>query len=166
MADLLRHCCSCNVWTGVEVSASMISAASKPSRSRTCQVTCHDPVQNAVTVLNCNNATGTWPRWCSPTSCTTTRCTSISLTHPGPLVTLCLITLLPPCSHSFQNDRYMAPEVFRHELYNHKVDQYAFAMICYQLFQGLPPFYTLDPVQAARAAAQHSARPEWSALNR
>ncbi|WIA42498.1 hypothetical protein OEZ86_008486 [Tetradesmus obliquus] len=62
--------------------------------------------------------------------------------------------------------RYMAPEVFRHELYNHKVDQYAFAMICYQLFQGLPPFYTLDPVQAARAAAQHSARPEWSALNR
>jgi hypothetical protein len=32
-------------------------------------------------------------------------------------------------------DRYMAPEVFRHELYNHKVDQYAFAMIAYQLFQ-------------------------------
>ncbi|KAF6260215.1 protein kinase [Scenedesmus sp. NREL 46B-D3] len=62
--------------------------------------------------------------------------------------------------------RYMAPEVFRHELYNHKVDQYAFAMICYQLFQGLPPFYSLDPVQAARAAAQHNARPEWSALNR
>jgi serine/threonine protein kinase len=60
----------------------------------------------------------------------------------------------------------MAPEVFRHELYNHKVDQYAFAMICYQLFQGLPPFYSLDPVQAARAAAQHNARPEWGGLNR
>lgn len=55
----------------------------------------------------------------------------------------------------------MAPEVFRHELYNHKVDQYAFAMICYQLFQGVPPFHSLDPVQAARAAAQHNARPEW-----
>lgn len=62
--------------------------------------------------------------------------------------------------------RYMAPEVFRHELYNHKVDQYAFAMICYQLFQGMPPFFSLDPVQAARAAAQHAARPEWSSFNR
>ncbi len=40
--------------------------------------------------------------------------------------------LLPPCTAA---DRYMAPEVFRHELYNHKVDQYAFAMIAYQLFQ-------------------------------
>jgi hypothetical protein len=27
----------------------------------------------------------------------------------------------------------MAPEVFRHELYNHKVDQYSFAMIAYQV---------------------------------
>eukprot|EP00879_Flechtneria_rotunda_P018122 GHRR01019004.1.p1 GENE.GHRR01019004.1~~GHRR01019004.1.p1 ORF type:complete len:502 (+),score=132.95 GHRR01019004.1:177-1682(+) len=62
--------------------------------------------------------------------------------------------------------RYMAPEVFRHELYNHKVDQYAFAMICYQLFHGMPPFYTLDPVQAARAAAQHGVRPEWTTYNR
>ncbi|KAF8063844.1 TRN1 [Scenedesmus sp. PABB004] len=62
--------------------------------------------------------------------------------------------------------RYMAPEVFRHELYNHKVDQYAFAMIAFQLFTGVPPFASLDPVQAARAAAQHGARPEWSAMNR
>eukprot|EP00775_Hariotina_reticulata_P001428 gene1428-1769_t len=62
--------------------------------------------------------------------------------------------------------RYMAPEVFRHELYNHKVDQYAFAMICYQLFQGVPPFYLLDPIQAAQAAAQHGSRPEWGLVNR
>jgi hypothetical protein len=45
------------------------------------------------------------------------------------------------------------------------VDQYAFAMISYQLFQGQPPFWSLDPIQAARAAAQHGARPEWTALN-
>lgn len=42
-----------------------------------------------------------------------------------------------------------------------QVDTYAWAMICYQLFQGMPPFHSLDPVQAARAAAQHGARPEW-----
>ena len=32
--------------------------------------------------------------------------------------------------------RYMAPEVYRHEDYNHKVDVYAYAMILYQMFEG------------------------------
>lgn len=31
--------------------------------------------------------------------------------------------------------RYMAPEVFRHEPYNLKVDVYSFAMIVFQLFE-------------------------------
>lgn len=60
----------------------------------------------------------------------------------------------------------MAPEVFRHETYNEKVDVYAFAMIFYQLLEGYPPFYTLDPVQAARAAAVNNLRPEWGKTNR
>lgn len=60
----------------------------------------------------------------------------------------------------------MAPEVFRHEPYNNKVDVYAFAMICYQLLEGLPPFYTLDAISAARAAAEDGLRPEWGATNR
>lgn len=49
--------------------------------------------------------------------------------------------------------RYMAPEVFRHEPYNSKVDVYAFSMICFQLFEGMPPFWMLDPVDAARKAS-------------
>ncbi|CAD7698960.1 unnamed protein product [Ostreobium quekettii] len=57
--------------------------------------------------------------------------------------------------------RYMAPEVFRHEPYNNKVDVYAFAMICYQLFAGVPPFWEYDPVTAARAAAIEKQRPVW-----
>jgi len=52
----------------------------------------------------------------------------------------------------------MAPEVFRHEPYNNKVDVYAFAMIAFQLFEGLPPFWMLDPVDAARRAASSGAR--------
>lgn len=44
--------------------------------------------------------------------------------------------------------RFMAPEVFRHEQYNNKVDIYGFAMIAYQLFEGVPPFYMLDPIDA------------------
>lgn len=50
--------------------------------------------------------------------------------------------------------RYMAPEVFKHENYNEKVDVYAFAMIFYQLLQGVPPFIGMDPVSAAKQAAQ------------
>ncbi|MEW5312654.1 MAG: hypothetical protein WDW38_004271 [Sanguina aurantia] len=41
--------------------------------------------------------------------------------------------------------RYMAPEVFRHEPYNNKVDVYGFAMIMYQLFEGVPPLLDAGP---------------------
>lgn len=62
--------------------------------------------------------------------------------------------------------RYMAPEVFRHEPYNNKVDVYGFSMICYQLFEGMPPFWTLDPVEAARQASIDNKRPTWGPTNR
>ncbi|KAF5831112.1 protein kinase [Dunaliella salina] len=62
--------------------------------------------------------------------------------------------------------RYMAPEVFRHEPYNNKVDVYSFAMICYQLFECVPPFWWQDPIEAARGAAMQHKRPTWGAVNR
>ncbi|EFJ42907.1 hypothetical protein VOLCADRAFT_66387 [Volvox carteri f. nagariensis] len=55
--------------------------------------------------------------------------------------------------------RYMAPECFRHEPYNLKVDVYSFAMIIFQLFEATQPFAGHDPVEAARNAAMLSARP-------
>lgn len=55
--------------------------------------------------------------------------------------------------------RYMAPEVFRHEPYNLKVDVYSFAMIIFQLFETTPPYAGQDPVEAARSAAMLGARP-------
>ncbi len=61
--------------------------------------------------------------------------------------------------------RYMAPEVFRHERYNNKVDVYGFAMIAYQLFEGVPPFFSKEPVDAARAAAHEKKRPQWGKIN-
>ncbi|KXZ55947.1 hypothetical protein GPECTOR_2g1498 [Gonium pectorale] len=62
--------------------------------------------------------------------------------------------------------RFMAPEVFRHEPYNNKVDVYSFAMICFQLFEGLPPYWNMDPIEAARAAALKGLRPQWGPTNR
>lgn len=62
--------------------------------------------------------------------------------------------------------RYMAPEVFRHEPYNSKVDVYAFAMIAYELFEGRKPFGSIHPVEAARRACMDNIRPKWGTTNR
>jgi serine/threonine protein kinase len=63
--------------------------------------------------------------------------------------------------------RFMAPEVFNHLPYNHRVDLYAFAMIAYQLFEGVPAFWALEPLSAARAAAsERRLRPEWDSSAR
>lgn len=56
--------------------------------------------------------------------------------------------------------RYMAPEVFRHEKYNEKVDIYSLGCIMYYLFHGEPPFAWMLPVEAAKSAAVDGLRPE------
>jgi len=62
--------------------------------------------------------------------------------------------------------RYMAPEVFRHEPYNLKVDVYSFAMIVFQLFECSIPFAGVDPVEAARNAAMLHVRPSFPPRNK
>ena len=47
-----------------------------------------------------------------------------------------------------------------------QVDVYSFAMICYQLFECIPPFWWQDPIEAARGAAMQHKRPTWGAVNR
>ena len=59
------------------------------------------------------------------------------------------------------NHKHTKNTVFRHELYNHKVDQYSFAMIAYQLAEGVAPFWLSDPIEAAKMAAVHGERPKW-----
>jgi ankyrin repeat protein/tRNA A-37 threonylcarbamoyl transferase component Bud32 len=59
--------------------------------------------------------------------------------------------------------RFMAPEVFKHEQYNEKVDVYSFALIVYWMQTGIKPFVQLaDPVAAVRAAAVDGLRPNFS----
>jgi serine/threonine protein kinase len=51
--------------------------------------------------------------------------------------------------------RYMAPESFRCELYDEKVDQYSFSMIMYELMTKQEPYYDkyLSPEQIASASS-------------
>ena len=54
----------------------------------------------------------------------------------------------------------MAPEVFRHEEYNEKVDVYSFALIVYWMLTGCRPFQDIvNPVEAAKAAALKDRKP-------
>eukprot|EP00798_Chlamydomonas_sp_ICE-L_P018139 gene18139-24579_t len=57
--------------------------------------------------------------------------------------------------------RYMAPEVYRHEPYNVKVDVYSFAIIMFQLCEGVQPYVGIDPNEAARTASMLNKRPEF-----
>jgi len=57
--------------------------------------------------------------------------------------------------------KYMAPEVFRHDFYGLKCDLYSFAIVAFELFEGL---LTLrDPVSwAHRATGEEALRPGWA----
>jgi serine/threonine protein kinase len=56
--------------------------------------------------------------------------------------------------------RYMAPEVFRHEKYDKSVDVFSFAMILYEMMEGVAPFEEDEAYEAARLVAEENRRPE------
>lgn len=58
--------------------------------------------------------------------------------------------------------KYMAPEVVRHDKYSMKCDVYSFAVVVYELFEGLVA--TPDPQKFARDAAVRRKRPECATL--
>ncbi|MCO5614651.1 hypothetical protein L7F22_068935 [Adiantum nelumboides] len=58
--------------------------------------------------------------------------------------------------------RYMAPEVFRHKPYDTKVDVFSFAMILYQMLEGMAPFASMEPYDAAKVVSMDR-RPEITA---
>lgn len=56
--------------------------------------------------------------------------------------------------------RFMAPEVFRHEAYNLKVDVYSFALIVFWIYSGVRPLINYkNPIHAVRAASLEDVRP-------
>ncbi|CAK9142354.1 unnamed protein product [Ilex paraguariensis] len=47
----------------------------------------------------------------------------------------------------------MAPEVFKHQKYDKKVDVFSFAMILYEMLEGDPPMSHHEPYEAAKYVA-------------
>jgi len=56
--------------------------------------------------------------------------------------------------------RFMAPEVYRHEAYNERVDQYSFAMILFNMVKGVAPFAGTAGLKVAEMAAMRMVRPQ------
>ncbi|KAF9600011.1 hypothetical protein IFM89_002484, partial [Coptis chinensis] len=50
--------------------------------------------------------------------------------------------------------QYMAPEVFKHQKYDKKVDVFSFAMILYEMLEGDPPMSNYKPYEAAKLTEQ------------
>merc|ERR1712232_461542 len=55
--------------------------------------------------------------------------------------------------------RFMAPEVFRHESYNERVDVYSFAMVFYNILNGKPPWPTINGLKAVKKASNEGDGP-------
>lgn len=60
----------------------------------------------------------------------------------------------------------MAPEVFRHEVYNEKVDVYSFSLIVYWMLTGCRPFGDIiSAIEAARLASLGKRSPNAMAIS-
>ena len=55
--------------------------------------------------------------------------------------------------------RYMAPEVIRHQQYDHKCDVYSYGVLLWEVLHRQVPFRTHSPLQAAYAVAMERERP-------
>jgi serine/threonine protein kinase len=66
-----------------------------------------------------------------------------------------------PSPHQRLNslDRFMAPEVYRHQPYSETVDVYSYAMILFYLLDGKPPWPYLNGVVAVKKASDEGDRP-------
>eukprot|EP01018_Ginkgo_biloba_P023632 Gb_25570 [translate_table: standard] len=61
---------------------------------------------------------------------------------------------------------YMAPEVFRHEAYDTKVDVFSFALIVQEMIEGCPPLSPMPYLDVAKAYATEDVRPPFKASAR
>lgn len=68
----------------------------------------------------------------------------VKLTRPWPKV---------DCS------RYVAPEVYKDEIFDRSVDIFSFSFILYEMMEGTPPFHMKSPEDAAKLSCLEGSRP-------
>ncbi|KAK8942171.1 Serine/threonine-protein kinase HT1 [Platanthera guangdongensis] len=72
-------------------------------------------------------------------------------------ISLDKVKLAHPTSH--MNSLYMAPEVYKNEIFDRKVDAFSFGLILYEMLNGLPPFHPKAPEEAVKMLCLEGLRP-------
>ncbi|KAF5466134.1 hypothetical protein F2P56_016087 [Juglans regia] len=58
-----------------------------------------------------------------------------------------------------RSNLYMAPEVYRDEIFDRSVDSYSFGLILYEMIEGVQPFHPKSPEEAAQMMCLEGKRP-------
>lgn len=67
--------------------------------------------------------------------------------------------LAHPTSHMNTLSLYMAPEIYKNEIFDQKVDAFSFGLILYEMLDGVPPFHPKAPEEAVKMLCLDGLRP-------
>ncbi|OVA10650.1 Protein kinase domain [Macleaya cordata] len=62
-------------------------------------------------------------------------------------------------AHVDGSSLYMAPEVYKDEIFDRSVDAFSFGLILYEMIEGSPPFHPKSPEEAAKMICLEAMRP-------
>ncbi|MCD7464106.1 Integrin-linked protein kinase 1 [Datura stramonium] len=61
---------------------------------------------------------------------------------------------------------YVAPEIYKDEIFDRNVDIYSFGLVLYEMMEGTPPFSTKSPQEAARLMCLEGQRPAFKSKSK
>lgn len=67
--------------------------------------------------------------------------------------------LAHPTSHMNKLSLYMAPEIYKNEIFDKKVDAFSFGLILYEMLDGAPPFHRSAPEEVVKMICLEGIRP-------
>lgn len=69
------------------------------------------------------------------------------------------VKLARPLAHTEDTSSYMAPEVYKSEIFDKKVDSFSFGLILFEMIEGSPAFHPKTPQEAAKLICLEGLRP-------
>ncbi|KAJ7980621.1 Ankyrin-kinase [Quillaja saponaria] len=67
--------------------------------------------------------------------------------------------LVQPVANIYLSSLYVAPEVYKDEIFDRSVDAYSFGLILYEMIEGIQPFHPKSPEEALKLMSLEGKRP-------
>ncbi|KAK9138982.1 hypothetical protein Sjap_009576 [Stephania japonica] len=71
------------------------------------------------------------------------------------------VKLAHAADHVDTSNLYMAPEIYKDEIFDRSVDAFSFGIILFEMIEGAPPFHPKPPEEAARMLCLEGLRPSF-----